>query len=160
MTQTLFSIFAIMMATLFAINQQRAMINTYNDMIHDEFEIMASGVALEVMEHIGSKEFDSATVGVHPDNFSVDNLTSLPFETGKSYSAATDLDDFHQMETEVIQFQAGEAVVPFSVDVVVQYVDDNKAVSTSRTDTKEVIVTVNHERYTTPLVVLSRTFSP
>ena len=59
MTETLYAFLAMALITLLSLNQQRSTLATYQNLIHSEFELMANGVALQEMEILSGKEFDS-----------------------------------------------------------------------------------------------------
>lgn len=162
MTQTVLAALAMMMAMLFALNQQQGIVHEYKAMVHDEMEIMAGGVALDAMETMASKPFDEAVMapGYDEDYFTVSALAPWPFPTGGTFGSADFLEDFHEIQTDTVDFQVGGVTFTFNVDVYVHYVDATKQHSTNKTDTKEVLVTVAHARYEQPLVRLSRSFSP
>lgn len=151
-----------MVAMLFSLNQQQSIAHEYQTMIHDEMQIMAGGVALQAMETIASKPFDEAVAGsdYSAENFNVNDLAPWPFPTGGTFEAAQFLEDYHEIQTDTVAFQIGEVSFAFNVDLYVHYIDASKVHSSSKTDTKEVVVTVSHERYEQPLAQLSRTFSP
>ena len=87
----------LMIAMLLSLNVQRASLSAKVQVINNEMETIASGVALEVLDYVGSKPFDAATALGEVENES--ELTAPPFSTGMSYEEADDIDDFHQIET-------------------------------------------------------------
>ncbi|GMQ83015.1 MAG: hypothetical protein BMS9Abin05_2487 [Rhodothermia bacterium] len=62
MQQTILAILALMLVGTFTLAQHRGTIATYNELVDDELEIAASGVALHVMELIGHRAFDARTM--------------------------------------------------------------------------------------------------
>ncbi len=166
MPNTMVAILALVGSMLLVLGQQQVLERDRADMIKGEFEIMAGGVALQVMEHIAMFPFDEATADAEfdPEAFSVADLASWPFVQQGSVSMKFDdaryLEDFHEVHIDTLEFQVGEMRMPFSVDLDVHYIDDNKNQSESKTDTKEVVVSISHERYPGALVVLRRSFSP
>jgi hypothetical protein len=201
MPQTLFALLALIIAILFAATQQQSMVIEYEDVIRDEMEIIASGVALQVMEHVASYPFDELVTeeDYSISSFSVNDLADFPFNgqsggtcedaangngnaggnsggngnsensnaggngnaTVTTFDEADLLEEFHCTETQVT-FQTADMpqAFTFDVDVYVHYIDDDKEHTNSRTDTKEVIVTVGHERFTNHLAQLRRSFAP
>lgn len=142
MRQTMIGLFALMTAMLISLNVQRASLSAKLDVIDNEMETLAGGVALEVLDVIGSKAFDEAT----KDGQTVtdpDDLTPSPFTPGQAYDAADDLDDFHHMQTLTLN----EFDFDFSVDVEVFYVDedDPEQPASSQTFAKRVEITVDNE---------------
>ena len=166
MPNTLVALLVLVGSMLLVLGQQQVLERDRADMIKDELEIMAGGVALQVMEHIAMVPFDEATADVDfdPEAFSVYDLASWPFvEQGSEpldFDDAQYLEDFYQVHIDTLEFQVGEMQMPFSVDLDVHYLDDNRDHSASKTDTKEVVVSISHERYPSALVVLRRSFSP
>ena len=163
MPNTLVAILALVGSMLLVLGQQQVLERDRADMIKGELEIMAGGIALQVMEHIAMFPFDEATADAEfdPEAFSVVDLAALPFgSVPKDFDEARYLEDFHEVHIDTLEFQVGEMRMPFSVDLYVHYIDDNKNHSESKTDTKEVRVSVSHERYPAALVRLRRSFSP
>ena len=162
MTQTLFALLAMMIVMLFSLNQQRGILHDYQTMVHDDMELMAAGVALQVMETVASYPFDRATAypGYRDEDFKVNEMAAMPFPTGGRFEDALALEDFNDIQTRDIDFQSGDVSFAFTADISVQYVDAAMQPSVVPTDTKAVLVTVNHPRYQKPLVQLSRSFSP
>ncbi len=166
MPNTLVAILALVGSMLLVLGQQQVLERDRADMIKGELEIMAGGIALQVMEHIAMFPFDEATADADfdPETFSVTDLAAWPFVQQGSvpmeFDAARYLEDFHQVQIDTLEFQVGEMSMPFSVDLDVHYIDDNRIHSPNKTDTKEVVVSISHERYPGALVVLRRSFSP
>ncbi len=167
MQQTLLALLAMMTVTMLAFNQQRAHIETRKAMINDEMEVMASGIALQAMEYIGSKAFDENLKGLgapasDPGRLGrADNLVSLltPVQNLPSgrrcplsaadegepgYETCDDLSDFHRMQQERVPFPVGEQIVYFHVTAQVRYVDaDHRpAYGSNLTKNKEVVLSV------------------
>lgn len=174
MSQTIFALLALMIATSLSFNQDRAMMQVRGDMIDSEMEVMASGVALQVMEYIGRKAFDDQTAGgskvtslgalTGVGGFGVDGQCDVvaPVETTYPYRDCDDLDDFHQMEMERVPFILESDTVFFEVTTKVHYVNVDGNETTSPTFDKKVVVYVQHtgpKKYFKSSVVLSRTFS-
>ncbi|MCH8962233.1 MAG: hypothetical protein IH820_13175 [Bacteroidetes bacterium] len=166
MPNTLVAILALVGSMLLVLGQQQVLERDRADMIKDELEIMASGIALQVMEHIAMFPFDEATADADfdPETFSVTDLAALPFVQQGSvpmeFDDARYLEDFHQVQIDTLEFKVGEMSMPFSVDLEVYYIDDDKNWIDARTRNKEVRVSISHERYPSALVVLRRSFAP
>ena len=162
MNQTLLALLGMMIAMLFSLNQQRGTLHDYQTMVHDDMELMAAGVAQQVMETVASYPFDRATA--YPEyrdaDFKVSEMAAMPFPTGRRFQDALALEDFNDIQTRDVDFQSGDVTFAFTVDISVNYVDAAMQPSAVPTDTKVVLVTVNHPRYQEPLVLLSRSFSP
>lgn len=162
MPQSVIGILALVLAILYTIHQQHAIMTEYEDMIRDEYEIMASGVALEVMEDVSRHPFDEATSGpyfVMTEEFKISKLAKHPFVYAYTYDEAMYLEHFNGTKTER-SFQAGTSSISFDAEVEVHYVDESGEETKKRTDKKQVIVRVFHERYPLKLVELRRTISP
>ena len=151
-----------MIAMLFSLNQQQGTLHDYRAMVHADMELMAGGVALQVMETVASYPFDRATAypGYRDADFKVSEMAAMPFPTGGRFEDALALEDFNDIQTREIDFQSGDVSFAFDVDISVHYIDAGMQPSVVPTDTKVVLVTVNHPRYQEPLVLLSRSFSP
>ena len=162
MHQTLLAFLAMMIAMLFSLNQQRGTLHDYQTMVHDDMELMAAGVAQQVMETVASYPFDRATAypGYRDEDFKVSEMATMPFPTGGRFEDALALEDFNDIQTRKVDFQSGALTLSFDVDISVVYVDAAMQHSAVPTDIKAVLVTVSHPRFQNPLVQLSRSFSP
>ncbi len=154
MRQTLMALLGLMIAMLLSLNVQRASLSAKAQVIDNEMETIASGVALEVLDYVGSKPFDAATALGEVEEES--ELTTLPFSTGMSYEEADDIDDFHQIQTHSLP----EFEFDFDIDITVDYVDENdpEVVATSQTFAKKVTVTINKGYLESP-VQLSQVYT-
>ena len=92
MGQTLLAILAIMVATLFAFNQQRIMMQTRMQMIDSEVSLQATSVAVDRLEEIGAMAYDDATKGENVISSSSD-LTLKNIFTADA-PPIDDIDDF------------------------------------------------------------------
>lgn len=61
MPQTLLALLALVLASFVMFNQQRLTLRSQNNMVTDEVELAATGLASEVIEFIGAKSFDEAS---------------------------------------------------------------------------------------------------
>ena len=145
---------ALMIAMLLSMNVQRASLRAKRHVIDTEMETIAAGVALEVLDYAGSKPFDAATAAGTVEN--TDELTPLPFFTGRTYDEADDLDDFHQIQPHTLSMFDFD----FEITSTVAYVDaaDPEAVATSQTFAKKIVVTVGHGLLQRP-VQISRVYT-
>lgn len=144
MPQTLLALLALMLAVTFSINQREVTTAAQLRMIESEIGVMATGVANQVFDHIGTYPFDAAGV--------VDSPTQLrpaaSFGTGKGWDKAATIDDFHGKNTE-FSIEAAHGSVDFSVSAQVEYVrrDGSQFVaSTSPQYLKQVRVVVEGPR--------------
>ena len=137
----------LMIAMLLSLNVQRASLSAKAQVIDNEMETIASGVALEVLDYAGSKPFDAATAAGTVNDAS--ELTALPFSTGMAYNEADDIDDFHQIQT----YTFPEFDFDFDIDISVAYVDENdpEVIAASQTFAKKITVTINNEYLESPV---------
>ncbi len=61
MPQTLLALLALILSSLLVFNQQRLTIRSQTNMVTDEVELAAAGLASEIMEFVGAKSFDEET---------------------------------------------------------------------------------------------------
>lgn len=147
MTQTIYALLALVMLSLLSVSQQSAILSDYRTMLSEELEVMGSGVALQAMEYIATKAFDEESTDGGTIS-STSDLSTMPFSTGRDCAfsgiadACDDLDDFHSMQAEYIDFIIGTDTLQFQVDASVTYLDSNRNATTTRTYVKEVTVTV------------------
>lgn len=147
MTQTIYALLALAMLSLLTVTQQSAILSDYRTMLSEELEIMGSGVALQVMEYIATKAFDEQSTEGGTIS-STSDLSTAPFSTNRDCAfsgtgdACDDLDDFHQMQPEYIDFVIGTDTVQFEVNASVTYLDSNRNSTNTRTYLKEVTVEV------------------
>lgn len=174
MQQTILALLALMIATLFSYNQERSMLHMRETMIDTEMEVMASGVALQVMEYIGRKAFDDQTTDgervataaelTSASGFGVSGKCDVvaPIQTVSPYSDCDDLDDYDHMALERVPFVLKTDTVYFDVTAEVKYVESDGSESFSPTFDKQVTVYVRNDgdkQYMQAPVMLSRTFS-
>ncbi|MCS7081675.1 MAG: hypothetical protein N2561_09785 [Bacteroidetes bacterium] len=172
MQQTLLAFCAILIAGLWGLSQQRAILEGRLTMMRGELEGAAVEVAREVLEHIGTKPFDAAVMtsggrdlGTASLGGSVSvsaitsptQLTWPPFPTGRRFEQCQDIDDFHGIQPYTYTTPDG---LRFEVQVQVRYVnpDDPTQGSSTPTFAKEATVTVTHPELRAP-VRLSRVYT-
>ena len=130
MPQTVLAFLAMLIVTMLSLSQQQTMLLAYELMLNDEMEVMAAAISMQAMEYISQREFDAAVAGTN----SVANPNELqdwPFTAGNSCSLqgpllfCTDLDDFHQMTADTLEFVGRDDTSPFRFTVTadVAYVD-------------------------------------
>lgn len=142
MGQTLYAIIAMMIVSLFAMQQQRSALRAQLDMIDNEIAMISSGVAVERLEEIGALAFDQNTRGGETAD-SPNDLTP-PAEFGAGYDqTGDDLDDFHATLA-TLGRPLGEDSLWFDVVATVDYVQESNhdQVAPSATKFKRVTVTV------------------
>jgi hypothetical protein len=176
MRQTLFAFLALMLATYLSYNQQRSAVSATREMVDTEMEVMASGIALQVMEYIGHKAFDHYTTN-DQEVTNVSGLTAAsafgpqqsdrcdlvaPLTLTAPYQDCDDIDDFHEIPTERVPFLSKSDTMYFDVTASVRYVTDTGTPTSSRTFNKEVTVIVKQtgaNKYLQNPISLTRTFS-
>lgn len=154
MNQIIFATLALALATMMSFGQTKSIRHSRERLLDDEVEVMASGVALQVIEHVGSKRFDAA---VGDGSVPVTSATALqatfpsgnrcdvtlPIQTTSPYANCDDVEDFHGMAWEELPFVAGADTVRFEVSARVNYVDAaTQDTTTTRTFHKRVTVLV------------------
>ena len=175
MQQTLFALVALMVLAFLSFNQQQSFVRVQEEMVDMEMEVMASGVALQVMEYIARKDYDEVT----KNGNRIDNASSLtdvasfgkagqhckvyPFsEDQAAYATCDDLNDFHDMPLEPVPFILHEDTLYFDVTVKVEYLDASGSPTTSKGFEKKVTVHVQNAgdaQFMKQPIWLSRTFS-
>lgn len=174
MPQTLMAILAMMTVTLASLHQQRTLLESRRAMLDDEMEIMASGLALQTLEYIGTKSFDEATINaVVTDtedlraNFPTGRRCPLdPSNEGApSYDTCDDLSDYNAMSWEMTPFAVQGDTLLFEVTADVGYVDASHTRTATQTFNKEVVVTVRQlvqdgeQKLLRQPVAIARTYS-
>ncbi len=159
MPQTILAVLALMMATLFAHQQQRSYVRTQVNMVRNELALQGTGVAESVLSEIGSMEFDDAT----KDNNKVGSPGDLtpPNELGSEGGQADDIDDFHGQVLQEERAFRGD-FLKFEVKVQVVYVDedDMETERTSQTKAKKATVTVRSMDISNPVEIrVSRSYT-
>lgn len=185
MQQTMLAFLALMIILVQSFMQQQMLLHTYREITDDEMEIMASGVALHVMEMVGGQAFDERTTPASIQTYGLPGGTAdftLPASFGSDTAcdldepflntACDDLDDAHMealaWQTVPFQFHDGRRF-DFEVNVQVAYVEaddwDTPADAAVRTNYKQVQVRVRSPqhvaqgRYEEGFVQLERIFA-
>ena len=162
MPQTLLAIAAMMLATFFAFQQQRSVMQTRLDMIRNEFETAATGVAVDRLEEIGVMAYDDVTKG-GDEVGSATLLTSAPTFLNDA-PPIDDIDDFDNSVIQSYRVFAGDTMW-FGVQADVQYANEAQTDqpvgdTVTRTKYKMVTVTVYSLSYANvDTIRLSQTFS-
>jgi hypothetical protein len=144
MPQSMTGILAMIIFTLFAVQQQEKIFLTQNSMVRQAISGMLNGAAVERMDEIGSKAFDQAI----SDNEILTSTGELSatsvFGPGSDHTAEDDLDDFHAA-TDTLYRGIGADSLAFVVYSEVTYAQESNpeldAVSGTRTKYKKVVVT-------------------
>ena len=121
MPQTLLAICAVMLATFFAFQQQRSVLETRLEMVRNEVETAATGVAVDRLEEIGVMAFDEATKS-GDKIFSSNSLTSRGVFTVDA-PPVDDLDDFDGSYVERFRVYSGDTLW-YGVETGIQYADE------------------------------------
>ncbi len=186
MQQTILAALALMIVASFTLNQHIGTARTYNELVDDELEIAAAGVAMHVMELIGNRAFDDRTVpsevntnGMPEGDSEFTNDSAFGQETGcdldEPYNDTVQCDDIDDAdmaddEWQEVPFRLKDGKeLPFDVQVRVFYVDpsnlDQPLLSGQKSLQKKVVVKVRSKRhvkqnrYTNGFVRLERIFS-
>ena len=141
--QTLYAIIAMMIMSLFAMQQQRQALRVQMDMIDQEINTIASSVATERLEEIGSKAFDQATTNGNTITSASALAPTSEFGVNMDADTNDDLDDFEGSQVMVVRSIGGSDLL-FTTSSTVQYVTAGNLdqVSSSQTKYKMVTVTV------------------
>jgi len=186
MQQTILAMLALMIVASFTLNQHRDTARTYNELVDDELEIAAAGVAMHIMELISDRSFDERTL---PDEVNIKGMpvgesqftSSSAFgkQTGcdldepfKDTSPCLDIDDAHMApgEWQDVPFRLKDGKeLPFDVHVEVSYINASnmdQPLGVGQTSLhKKVVVQlrskrhVRQNRYSEGFVRLERIFS-
>ena len=139
--QTFYAIIAMMLMSLFAVQQQRQALRVQMSMIDQEINTIANSIATERLEEIGSKHFDHATTSGNV--ISTPSALASQDEFGVNIDADSndDLDDFHGSDVVVVRSIGGSNLL-FTTSSIVDYVSAGSLNQTSATKTKYKMVTV------------------
>ena len=186
MGQTLTAFLAMMMVMVYSLNQLRSDLEAKRQMMSAELEVMAHGVATDLLQRIGTKAFDANVgSGSELEDASTNDLTgrgsfgfasehTQGYEEGVSSTqakalidVASDIDDFDGMPTIRHEFfSSDDKSYPFDVDIDVRYVDAAGNASNDPTWFKEVTLTITDDgngsgtRVLRRPVVIKRIYSP
>jgi hypothetical protein len=145
MPQTLLALAAMMMATLFALNQQRGIMQTRMSMMRNEVATAATGVAVDRLEEVRAMSYDEATKG-EDKIFSPAALTSKPTFTDDA-PPIDDIDDFDGSYVERFRVWKSDTLW-YGVATAVTYAEESApdvplADPTHRSKFKKATVTVS-----------------
>ncbi len=153
MPQTMLAVLAMVVTTLFSFNQHRNVLGTRLNMVREDMAIRSTGVAVDLLEEIGSMSFDEATrdktisssseltsvqrLDIH--NMNLENLGEGSVESG----GANDIDDFNGAIIERHRELKGNDI-GFRAESVVSYIDpiDNTSEVDYPTKLKKVTIKV------------------
>lgn len=122
MPQTLLAIAAVMVATFFAFQQQRSVIDTRMQMIRNEIATSATGVAVDRLSEIGAMTFDDATKS-EAKIFSSGSLTASGVFTADA-PPIDDIDDFHGSTVNRFRVFGGDTLW-YGVQTSIVYADES-----------------------------------
>ena len=88
MPQTLLALLALVLASLLTFNQQRLTLRSHNNLVEDEVELAAAGLASEIVALIEGRSFDEATTpaAIAADNGRIPDSPS-DFSDGSTFGA-------------------------------------------------------------------------
>lgn len=159
MPQTLLALLALALAGLLTFNQQRLTVRSQTNMVTNEIELAAAGLASEAMEFIGARSFDERSTperiadadGNVPDSPSAFTNSSSFGTTGdcdylqpSDTPACDDIDDLANRDwtpTEVTL--AHGRTLEFDIKTDVYYVDSPSSMTPSATKTRHKRVDMN-----------------
>jgi hypothetical protein len=163
MPQTLLGLLGLTLVTMLSINQQRVTTQGYQNRLHEEYDLAASGVMMHVMEMIASRSFDEYTT---PDKLDANNRSAYDMkgndfthrwgfgaagregdgcdlERPANTPGCDDVDDLDGIRNQVVYARLrGEKTLPFEVSIDVFYVDDDDLETpvAHRTKNKRVVL--------------------
>ncbi|MCH8961450.1 MAG: hypothetical protein IH820_09045 [Bacteroidetes bacterium] len=163
MPQTMLAILAMMMFSLFAVQQQKKVYVAQHTMIRQAVTTMLNGASVERLEEIGSNGYDQAVVDNEILSSSAELSSPDPdFGPGNDHTAEDDLDDFH-MAVDTLYRAVGADSLGFVVESEVEYASelDPELPAAPGTKTKYKLVTVTARCLTLPdlEIHISRSFS-
>ncbi len=140
------AVLSMVVTTLFAFNQHRNVLSTRLNMVREDMAIRSTGVAVDILEEIGSMPFDEATRDKIVSSST--ELTSIEGTIGETPTnvesgGTNDIDDFNGAILERYRELKG-ADVGFRAESNVSYVDpiDNTTEVTYPTKLKKVTIKV------------------
>ncbi|NNE47559.1 MAG: hypothetical protein HKN37_12970 [Rhodothermales bacterium] len=155
MPQTMLAVLSMVVTTLFAFNQHRNVLSSRLNMVREDMAIRSTGVAVDVLEEIGSMSFDEATrdkvisssseltavqrLDIHNLTGGLENTQETSLESG----GVNDLDDFNGATIERSR-EVNGTNIGFRAESVVSYVDptDNTTEVDYPTKLKKVTIKV------------------
>ena len=166
MPQTLLALLALVLASFLMFNQQRLTARSHTNMVNDEVELAATGLASEILEFIGARSFDEESTpyaiyldGAVPDSPSVFTSSGsfgstdrgslgCDFLAPANTPECDDLDDVDGLGwTPVEVTLAHERTLGFEVRTQVYYVDDTESMTpaSGRTRHKRVVMDIRSD---------------
>ncbi|MBT8399399.1 MAG: hypothetical protein KJO98_02890 [Rhodothermia bacterium] len=166
------AVLSMVVTTLFAFNQHRNVLNTRLNMVKEDMAIRSTGVAVDVLEEIGSMSFDEATRDkVVSSSSELTSVYRTTFEHMSEYGESNqenmesggtnDIDDFHGAIMERSRTLNGNNL-GFRAEAIVSYVDpiDSSTEVDYPTKLKKVTIKVYSQNIARPdTIYLSQMFS-
>ena len=153
MQQTLLALLALMVATFFSLTQMQSGLQKQEEVMQAEMKEMAIGVATQTLEVVRARAFDEKTIGVSKDKVTdPENDLTSSFPANKHCTAfgggdtCDSIEDFNNMQTATVPFEASGFKVEFEVDATVRYVDENMQPTSDPTFRKEVVFEIQDKR--------------
>ena len=150
MPQTMLAILSMVVTTLFAFNQHRSVLSTRLNMVREDMAIRSTGVAVDILEEIGSMPFDEATrdkvINTSSELTQLERLDihgrNTEFSIADS-SNARDIDDFNGRFLDRARTLKGKNI-GFRAESVVSYINptDNTTEVSYPTKLKKVTIKV------------------
>lgn len=99
MPQTILSVLALVIFTLFAVSQQRRLMYSQQSMVRNSVAVIANGIAVQTADEAAAQAFDEKTAAGASVN-SADSLTvKASFGRGADATPLNDLDDWSSVDT-------------------------------------------------------------
>ena len=159
MPQAMLATLALLLGALYSMQRQRAIFDGQMRMVENEMEMLATSVAKDRVELIGTMSFDHAT----RDALRISAASQLTAAANFRNETAEDddLDDFHG-SADILSRVVGGQTFTFRASASVAYVSDANGVTVSATQTRTKQVTVWVSGITIPMrdsVRLQQTFT-
>ncbi len=152
MPQTMLAVLSMVVTTLFAFNQHRSVLSTRLNMVREDMAIRSTGVAVDILEEIGSMSFDEATRDkivassselTSVQRLSIHEVTEQTEQTSVESGGTNDIDDFNGALMDRYRELNGKDI-GFRAESVVSYIDpmDNITEVSYPTKLKKVTIKV------------------
>lgn len=139
MQQTLLSLFALVLASLFAFGTQQRAASGSRDLMRSEVELVIAGVAESTFDQLADLPFDANAAATEAAQ-----LTAPGAFGGRTWAMAADLDDVHNATT-TVQQPAGSGTVPVAVTARVEYVTKQGTAYVATPSTRQLFKRVTLE---------------
>lgn len=150
MPQSMVAVLALMLFSLFAVQQQQRVYVTQNNMIRQAISSMLNGAAVERLEEIAATAYDQKVSDNETLTSSSELSDSDTFGPGNDAIAEDDVDDFHTA-TDTLYRAIGTDSLGFVVYSEIQYASESNPEQPATTGhTKYKLVAVTARSLTLP----------